>query len=180
MKRVVALSVAVALAAAAGTGGYWLAQRNLLNSWFGARAPDSHGQHAAVPADTGAGEVAPELNQAAAGRTILYYRNPMGLADTSPVPKKDPMGMDYIPVYADGAETASSGMVKISPERVQMIGVKSEPVGRRDLVRPIRAVGTVQFDERGTFVVSTHFEGWIENSRSWTRCRLGRQAPCPR
>src|SRR5581483_5252179 len=32
-------------------------------------------------------------------RKILYYRNPMGLPDTSPVPKKDPMGMDYIPVY---------------------------------------------------------------------------------
>src|SRR5712692_10794225 len=30
---------------------------------------------------------------------ILYYRNPMGLPDTSPVPKKDSMGMDYIPVY---------------------------------------------------------------------------------
>lgn len=27
---------------------------------------------------------------------ILYYRNPMGLADTSPTPKKDAMGMDYI------------------------------------------------------------------------------------
>src|SRR5512135_2000247 len=26
-------------------------------------------------------------------RKILYYRNPMGLADTSPVPKKDSMGM---------------------------------------------------------------------------------------
>jgi membrane fusion protein, copper/silver efflux system len=26
---------------------------------------------------------------------ILYYRNPMGAPDTSPVPKKDPMGMDY-------------------------------------------------------------------------------------
>ena len=30
---------------------------------------------------------------------ILYYRNPMGLSDKSPVPKKDTMGMDYIPVY---------------------------------------------------------------------------------
>ena len=27
---------------------------------------------------------------------VLYYRNPMGLPDTSPVPKKDSMGMDYI------------------------------------------------------------------------------------
>jgi Cu(I)/Ag(I) efflux system membrane fusion protein len=38
-------------------------------------------------------------------RKILYYRNPMGLPDTSPTPKKDSMGMDYIPVYAD-EETA--------------------------------------------------------------------------
>ena len=29
-------------------------------------------------------------------RKLLYYRNPMGLPDTSPTPKKDPMGMDYI------------------------------------------------------------------------------------
>src|SRR5438128_6939939 len=33
-------------------------------------------------------------------RKIRYYRNPMGLPDTSPVPKKDSMGMDYIPVHA--------------------------------------------------------------------------------
>jgi Cu(I)/Ag(I) efflux system membrane fusion protein len=70
--------------------------------------------------------------------------------------------MDDGPVYADEAEAASQGIVKVSPGRVQEIGVKSEPVGRRDLVRPIRAVGTVQFDERRTFVFSTRFEGWIE------------------
>jgi len=35
-------------------------------------------------------------------RKILHYRNPMGGADTSDMPKKDSMGMDYIPVYADG------------------------------------------------------------------------------
>ncbi len=157
MRRMVVLAVAVVLAAAAGTaGGYWLAERNLLDSWLAARqAPDTYAQHAAAPANTAAGAPAQE-------RKVLYYRNPMGLPDTSPVPKKDAMGMDYIPVYVDEAEAASSGMVKISPERVQMIGVKSEPVGRRDLVRPIRAVGTVQFDERRTFVVSTRFEGWIE------------------
>ena len=37
---------------------------------------------------------------ASAGKqAILYYRNPMGLPDISPTPKKDSMGMDYIPVY---------------------------------------------------------------------------------
>ncbi len=38
---------------------------------------------------------------------LLYYRNPMGLPDTSPVPKKDPMGMDYIPVY-EGEEAGGA------------------------------------------------------------------------
>ncbi|MDH8096071.1 hypothetical protein QIG34_27340, partial [Klebsiella pneumoniae] len=42
--------------------------------------------------------------QTDSSRKILYYRNPMGLPDTSPIPKKDSMGMDYIPVY-EGDET---------------------------------------------------------------------------
>jgi len=45
---------------------------------------------------------------AQAEHKILYYRNPMGLPDTSPEPKKDSMGMDYIPVYADEAPAAAS------------------------------------------------------------------------
>jgi Cu(I)/Ag(I) efflux system membrane fusion protein len=109
----------------------------------------------------GAGE-APAASSVPGERKPLYYRNPMGLPDTSPVPKKDPMGMDYVPVYAEDAEAAAEGMVRISPERIQMIGVRSEAVARRNLVRPVRAVGTVQFDERRTYVVSTRYEGWIE------------------
>ena len=37
-------------------------------------------------------------------KKVLYYRNPMGLPDTSPVPKKDSMGMDYLPVYEGEGE----------------------------------------------------------------------------
>ncbi len=94
-------------------------------------------------------------------REILYYRNPMGLPDTSPVPKKDSMGMDYIPVYAGEAGDDGS-IVKVSPARVQMLGVRTEPAGFRILSRPVRAVGTVRFSERQLTVVSTKFEGWIE------------------
>ena len=126
---------------------------------------DEHGGHAA-PADEHADHAAPPAparGPAAQGaRRPLYYRNPMGLPDTSPVPKKDPMGMDYIPVYPEEAEAAAEGVVRISPERVQMIGVRSEAVARRALVKPVHAVGTVQFDERRTYVVSTRYEGWIE------------------
>lgn len=34
-------------------------------------------------------------------RKILYYKDPMGGPETSPKPKKDTMGMDFLPVYAD-------------------------------------------------------------------------------
>ena len=95
-------------------------------------------------------------------RKVLYYRNPMGLADTSPVPKKDPMGMDYIPVY-EGEESASAdAAVKISIDRIQKLGVRTEQVGMRELSRTVRAVATVQADERRLHIVAPRFEGWIE------------------
>lgn len=34
-------------------------------------------------------------------RKVLFYRNPMNPSVTSPVPAKDEMGMDYVPVYAE-------------------------------------------------------------------------------
>ena len=60
---------------------------------------------------------------------ILYYRHPMGAADTSPVPKKDEMGMDYLPVYE--GELADSGQIQISPEKIQKLGVKTATVAKR-------------------------------------------------
>jgi Cu(I)/Ag(I) efflux system membrane fusion protein len=92
---------------------------------------------------------------------ILYYRNPMGLPDTSPVPKKDSMGMNYIPVY-ENEEGDDGKTIKISPARVQKLGVESAAVERRTLDRTIRAVGTVQANERGLFVFNTKFDGWID------------------
>lgn len=95
-------------------------------------------------------------------RKILYYRNPMGLPDTSPVPKKDSMGMDYIPVYADEGSGTVPGTVAISPERIQMLGVRTEAAVLRPMAHTVRAVGTVATDERRIGVVNPKFEGWIE------------------
>ncbi|WP_424138230.1 efflux RND transporter periplasmic adaptor subunit [Roseomonas chloroacetimidivorans] len=92
---------------------------------------------------------------------ILYYRHPMGLPDTSPVPKKDSMGMDYIPVYEDEANQPA-GTVTVSPERVQMLGVRTEAATERTMTRSIRAVGTIAVDERRLVVVAPRFEGWIQ------------------
>ena len=65
----------VLVAILAGGGGYWLA----LNQPASTTVTDG------TPADE---------------RKPLFYRNPMNPAITSPVPAKDEMGMDYIPVYA--------------------------------------------------------------------------------
>jgi Cu(I)/Ag(I) efflux system membrane fusion protein len=95
-----------------------------------------------------------------ATKKILYYRNPMGLSDTSPEPKQDSMGMDYIPVY-EGDEV-QPGQIKISPEKVQKLGVRTEPATLRESVRTVRAVGQFQLDERRLHTVTTKFEGYIE------------------
>ena len=76
---------------------------------------------------------------------ILYYRHPMGLPEISYEPKKDSMGMDYIPVYENEA-AASADTVQVSLDKVQKLGVKTEPAMLRDVMRTVRAVGTVQHE----------------------------------
>jgi Cu(I)/Ag(I) efflux system membrane fusion protein len=83
---------------------------------------------------------------------ILYYRNPMNPSITSPVPAKDNMGMDYIPVYADESEGGEGSNVPgrvaftLSPEREQLIGLTTTKAEIRDLNREVRASGQVAFD----------------------------------
>ncbi len=94
-------------------------------------------------------------------RKIRFYRNPMGLPDTSPVPKKDSMGMDYIPVY-EGDDQGDDNTIKVSMDRVQRSGVRTEKVQLRTLLRPVRAPGTVRINERKQTVVTLRAEGYIE------------------
>lgn len=120
------------------SGGYWFAsQRQTLAS------PQS----------------APERD----ARKPLYYRNPMNPEITSPVPAKDEMGMDYIPVYADTDKAAGpAGTVKIDPVTVQSIGVRIAEVEQRIMSRTIRTVGRVDYDEQQLTRLHPKTEGWIE------------------
>jgi Cu(I)/Ag(I) efflux system membrane fusion protein len=85
----------------------------------------------------------------------------MGEPDTSPVPKKDSMGMDYIPVYERDAP-AASGVVTVDTAKVQRAGVRIEAAARRTLERQLAAPGVVKFNEAQTAVSSPRVEGWIE------------------
>jgi Cu(I)/Ag(I) efflux system membrane fusion protein len=97
---------------------------------------------------------------------IRFYRNPMGLPDTSPTPKKDSMGMDYLPVYEGEQDDDSS--VKVSAGKLQKAGVQTEVVERRTLNTVVRAPGTVEEDERRKSVVSLRFEGFIDTVENVT------------
>jgi len=138
------------IAAAAAGGGYWFGakQRGLMPAM--APSADATTSSATMPVPAPAAE-----------RKLLYYRNPMGLPDVSPTPKKDWMGMDYLPVY-EGEEQESGSGIKISLDKVQKLGVRTEPAMKRNLMRPVRATGTIQFDERRLMDVTTKYEGWIE------------------
>ncbi|MFP5341015.1 MAG: efflux RND transporter periplasmic adaptor subunit, partial [Gammaproteobacteria bacterium] len=85
----------------------------------------------------------------------------MGLPDTSPVPKKDWMGMDYIPVF-EGEEQESGSGIRISPDKVQKLGVRTEMAMKRNLMRPVQAAATIQYDERRQVDVTVKYEGWVE------------------
>jgi Cu(I)/Ag(I) efflux system membrane fusion protein len=99
-------------------------------------------------------------------KRILYYRNPMGLPDTSPVPKKDSMGMDYIPVYAGEDEDGST--VKIAPGKLQRTGVRSEIASDRVIVRQVRVPGILKLDERRISVVATRSDSFIDKVENVT------------
>jgi membrane fusion protein, copper/silver efflux system len=117
-----------------------------------------------VPLDDATPKAAP-ASRGHADHRVLYYRNPMGLPDNSPKPKKDTMGMDYLPVYADeGAQGDSPGTVRISPGRLQTLGVRTEAAQMRPMAaRSVRATGILQFNERRLATVTTKVPGWIEH-----------------
>jgi RND family efflux transporter MFP subunit len=136
-KNVSVLIGALIVAGAAGFAG----------NWWGAHHAD-----------------APSAIAAPQERKIRFYRNPMGLADISQTPKKDSMGMDYIPVYEGEEETtsASSNQLKFNAEKIQKMGVRTEAVTLRLLDKVVRAAGRIEPDERRSYTIAPRFEGYVE------------------
>lgn len=102
----------------------------------------------------GSDEVMGEEEEPAGGKKkILFYRHPMRPDVSSPVPAKDEMGMDYIPVYEEQETAADPEMLKegytpvrISSQKQQLIGMKVDPVRRQSIQKVIRTVGRVAYD----------------------------------
>ncbi|MDE2162256.1 MAG: efflux RND transporter periplasmic adaptor subunit [Alphaproteobacteria bacterium] len=125
--------------------------------------------HSSVVASTGA------ATNATGERHILYYRNAMNPSDTSPVPKKDAMGMDYVPVYS-GDIAKAPGTFHISTQKIQRAGVRTGVVQRITMVNAVRATGTVAADESKEAILNARFDGFIDKlyvSTTGARVRAG-------
>ncbi|MFQ5423612.1 MAG: efflux RND transporter periplasmic adaptor subunit [Phycisphaerae bacterium] len=95
-------------------------------------------------------------------RKVLYWRAPMDPNYVSDTPGKSPMGMDLVPVYADAGDTITGDAVRINPVTIQNMGLRTERVRRGPLVKIVRTLGRVDYDEQRVVFVDTKFNGWIE------------------
>jgi membrane fusion protein, copper/silver efflux system len=91
----------------------------------------------------------------------LYWAAPMDASFRRDGPGKSPMGMDLVPVYEDDSGDKGS-TVKISPEVINNLGVRTALVQRAPLTRKISTVGYLDYDETRISHIHTRTDGWIE------------------
>jgi RND family efflux transporter MFP subunit len=101
-------------------------------------------------------------------RKLLYWSDAMNPGARYDKPGKAPDGMDLVPVYEEeSAGAAGPGVpgyapVKITAERLQMMGVTTEKARVMSLDQSIRTVGIITADETRISHIHTKFEGYIE------------------
>jgi Cu(I)/Ag(I) efflux system membrane fusion protein len=101
-------------------------------------------------------------------RKIAFYRSPHNPNETSETPKKDAMGMDYVPVYqdelgGDGPKVQGLAQVTIDPQRQQLIGLRTTEAKRGAVGGSWRTVGRVAVDETRVHHVNIKVAGFAEN-----------------
>jgi len=94
----------------------------------------------------------------------LYWIAPMNPDFKSDKPGKSPMGMDLIPVYAEKSTGKDEGLgtIRISPDIVNNMGVRTTKVEYKPLNSTIKTVGYVQYDEDRLIHIHPRVEGWVE------------------
>ena len=94
---------------------------------------------------------------------VAHYTCPMHPSVRQQTPGTCPIcNMDLTPVTHEDLRT---GDVLVDSVRRQRIGVRTTAVARRTLVRPIRAVGEVAWDESRVHDVTARVDGWVEDLR---------------
>jgi Cu(I)/Ag(I) efflux system membrane fusion protein/cobalt-zinc-cadmium efflux system membrane fusion protein len=97
--------------------------------------------------------------QTQAAKVVTQWRSPMDPTYVRDAPGKDYMGHDLVPVTAGDT---GKGEISIDPVTAQNMGVRTESVARRKLVKSIRTVGLMTYEEGRQFSINSKIEGWIE------------------
>jgi Cu(I)/Ag(I) efflux system membrane fusion protein len=89
----------------------------------------------------------------------------MKLAPIEPSPAAGASGQGAYAGHGTGAPAATSdrAILQLTPERRQVLGLRSEAVVRAPLERTIRTVGRVAVDERRLHHVHTKYEAYVEH-----------------
>jgi RND family efflux transporter MFP subunit len=104
-------------------------------------------------------------NHGGQARKVAYWYDSMNREFRSDKPGKAPDGMDLVPMYEDQLQAISQmppGSTMLSPEKQQLIGVRTAPVEVSGLSRTLRTVGRIEADETKIARIHTKFQGWID------------------
>jgi len=132
------LAAGLVITLVAGAGGYGIAR------WMGL-------------ADT-----RPAAQGADAGRTALYWYDPMVPSQHFDKPGKSPfMDMQLVPKYAEGSGGDAPG-VRIDPATSQTLGLRAVAVRRGELSSSLTATGTIDFNQRDVAIVQARAGGFVQ------------------
>jgi len=94
----------------------------------------------------------------------LYWQAPMDANYRRDEPGLSPMGMPLVPVYDESSEGSENGagLVTISPQVENNLGVRTAVVEFKPLNIAINTVGYVGFDEDRLIHIHPRVEGWLE------------------
>ncbi len=94
----------------------------------------------------------------------LYWVAPMDANYRRDKAGKSPMGMDLVPVYDDGGKGPDEGVgtIRISPDVVNNLGVRTTTANIKSLHTEINTVGYVAYDQEKLVQIHPRVEGWIE------------------
>jgi RND family efflux transporter MFP subunit len=109
--------------------------------------PDAHAEH-------GKGE-----------RKVAYWYNAMNPSEKYDKPGIASDGMALVPKYKDELDAMANmppGTVMLSPDKQQLIGVRTAQVTVADMSRTLRTVGRIETDQTKIARIHTKFQGWID------------------
>jgi RND family efflux transporter MFP subunit len=160
-KRRKTLLVAAVILAAAGLGIY-LSWNQLCRIWMGkaqgANTAQAQGDVYYCPMHPDFKSNKPD-NCPVCGMKLVKLEKPGGADGKQATPGMAGMGMGS---GGAGQAAPTANAIFIDPQRQQLIGVRSEPAAMRPLVKEIRAVGKVAYDETKVTHIHTKINGYIE------------------